>query len=850
MTVDSHFFNWLIKQHVWMQDAVGCIFQNQDIDFNRIQLYADSCENIGDNSTRKLKRIDKNNISMESECKQIAIETISDVKNVNALDDQTVLSFNPQGLSVIYGKNGSGKSGYMRILKKVCGNPYAEKIQTNVYSPLSFTPTCKFVINENGVKKDLHIELGEDCIDAPLKLCNVFDSMIAIGYVKEQNSATYEPFVFEVLSRLAGYAEQIKAELNKREEGYLLPAVEIPQEFSDREDAKWLFTLSDQTIIQDEYRNWNNEDDQEIDRIQDFLSTSNLKVKISNISNQINQIDIIKDHVGAKISLFTDAEKSKLLSAYEEYCAADKTAKVAKDLFSKTANELDRISVDIVEWRKMWENAKAYYDSTIKLFQENIEFGTPDSICPLCHQKLFNDVQERFASVDEYMCGKTQSILIEKKHLFEKSFSSMVDFYSANQVNEIIGSFVPPEINLQILNFFNTVEKIKNGEKDSSSINELCAVDVSGISDLLDKLKCKLAGERTIYENALAGDEQVRTRSHLELLKFRKWVFSNLKTIDLKIESQKRINLLQKSYQHVTTNKITLESNFLAQELIATSYIARFESELKALAPNIRVKLERRPSRKGRSPYKIVLDIDNSNRDHPEDVLSEGEQRIVALANFFANATADNELGPIIIDDPISSLDHVFEDKATRRIVELSGNHQTIIFTHRDSLLQGLKEKCKQNGISFKEIVISGDGKKKGVINDFEIFTSNVKSCLSSMESTIRESKKLEEDTIEYKAINGHLCTEFRMTIEKAIETILLGSIVTRFERQIRTQGKLGALTKINESDVKLLDGLMTKYSFTEHSQPEDSAFISISNDEIMIDITTLRNWASEFNKR
>ena len=44
-------------------------------------------------------------------------------------------------------------------------------------------------------------------------------------------------------------------------------------------------------------------------------------------------------------------------------------------------------------------------------------------------------------------------------------------------------------------------------------------------------------------------------------------------------------------------------------------------------------------------------------------MLSEGEQRIVALAAFFADATGRNEQTPIIIDDPISSLDYNYEEQ-------------------------------------------------------------------------------------------------------------------------------------------------------------------------------------------
>lgn len=38
------------------------------------------------------------------------------------------------GVTAIYGLNGAGKSGYMRIFKKVSAHPNTEEIQTNVFT--------------------------------------------------------------------------------------------------------------------------------------------------------------------------------------------------------------------------------------------------------------------------------------------------------------------------------------------------------------------------------------------------------------------------------------------------------------------------------------------------------------------------------------------------------------------------------------------------------------------------------------------------------------------------------------------------------------------------------------------
>lgn len=50
----------------------------------------------------------------------IILKSIENPTNIHALHNGTSLILNESGLNIIYGDNGSGKSGYARILKKIC----------------------------------------------------------------------------------------------------------------------------------------------------------------------------------------------------------------------------------------------------------------------------------------------------------------------------------------------------------------------------------------------------------------------------------------------------------------------------------------------------------------------------------------------------------------------------------------------------------------------------------------------------------------------------------------------------------------------------------------------------------
>ena len=67
----------------------------------------------------------------------LQIKTIRNVTNVNRLMQSAALTFAIKGLTIIYGRNGSGKSGFVRIFRTACrtrsDNPAKLKVLADVY---------------------------------------------------------------------------------------------------------------------------------------------------------------------------------------------------------------------------------------------------------------------------------------------------------------------------------------------------------------------------------------------------------------------------------------------------------------------------------------------------------------------------------------------------------------------------------------------------------------------------------------------------------------------------------------------------------------------------------------------
>lgn len=93
--------------------------------------------------------------------------------NVNAIAPEHSLGFSPQGLTVIYGGNGSGKSGYSRVLKRACrARDQTETIYPNANHPLPADANARatFSISVNGTSSDV---LWTDNQPAPAEISNL-----------------------------------------------------------------------------------------------------------------------------------------------------------------------------------------------------------------------------------------------------------------------------------------------------------------------------------------------------------------------------------------------------------------------------------------------------------------------------------------------------------------------------------------------------------------------------------------------------------------------------------------------------------------------------------------------------
>jgi wobble nucleotide-excising tRNase len=165
--------------------------------------------------------------------------------------------------------------------------------------------------------------------------------------------------------------------------------------------------------------------------------------------------------------------------------------------------------------------------------------------------------------------------------------------------------------------------------------------------------------------------------------------------------------------------------------------------------------------------------------------LSEGEQKAVGLALFIAEAAVQISQAPIILDDPVNSLDHKIADNFANRLLSL--DNQLIIFNHNrlfqdafetaraGHICKTLDSACNKQSKHILVYNISSEGKsRKGVVSFYR--TNTFKNHISDAKGELTKSPFTEHSKVS---------ALLRKAVECMIdETVLNGVTPTKYSNK------------------------------------------------------------------
>ena len=211
-SVTASLTKWFSGRPQWLQIAATRLLQQSELTDKDVSDLATLCQQEANGTLPKTTCSFPATAFSQGTAGTLRLCSISDVEGVNALAPKKPLEFGKGNITIVYGNNGSGKSGYVRLLKHVCGARETGTLHRNVYKPGAAAQKACISFEQDGVLKT-HTWSGQGVCD-DLKSVDIFDTSFGKFFVSSEDEVSYEPPVLSFFSSLILACEKVASALD------------------------------------------------------------------------------------------------------------------------------------------------------------------------------------------------------------------------------------------------------------------------------------------------------------------------------------------------------------------------------------------------------------------------------------------------------------------------------------------------------------------------------------------------------------------------------------------------------------------------------------------------------------
>jgi energy-coupling factor transporter ATP-binding protein EcfA2 len=782
----------------------------------------------------------------------VTLTAIEKVRHVNALAEGERLSFFQKAVTVVYGDNGSGKSGYIRILKKACRarSPRDEKVIPNIYGAALGTPQARIVFSENGQNRHHDWVLGSAAVPL-LSSVSVFDSRTANVHVDETNNVAYKPFPMKLLEDLAQICQQIKQRLQEKVEALRQQtptSILKPQCRPHTAVGKLFGNLV--AVKSDTVKALAKMSADETMRLQA------LKADLAaDPEKKARSLLALKSRVETGVAAITRmteaASDTHVAKLHELRIACDAAAEAAAAAAQNVFADEKLPGIGGVAWRMLWEAARAYSMQAYPV--EVFPFTEGEARCVLCQQTLDDDAAARLGRFEAFVKNESKrredQALTDYNSAFSVPRAAIVPIKSISATiaavrDELGDAVLGDEIRrVALIGRLRLRRALRDHQAALPAVLALPSVAVAAHTTRLAERASALQGD------ANSPERKALVKEHDELAD-REWLAGIETDVLLEIARRVKIAFLELVLKDTVTNSITLKSGEVAQTLVTNTLRAEFLKEINKLGvAGLAVELTKDSVKQGTPRFRLALLKKPDER--LGDILSEGEHRCIAIAAFFAELATTESRSAIVFDDPVSSLDHLHREALAARFAAEGQRRQVIVFTHDIAFLFLLNEACREVGtdIGFRSITRGPDQAGFCQLNP-PPNAQPVDKVIDSIEKQLANQKIQHErgDQAAWYITVRSLYEQLRTTWERAVEEAV-APVIKRLANKVATPG-LAKVTAITLDDCKAMRAAFGRCSPKLHSGAESLNPRLPAPDAIQAEIDTLRKWVADLKAR
>lgn len=846
----------------WQQDAVRRILTQQSVtDADIDELYAmlrARVELLQENEVAPTPIPAKaDNIpGAGNASRSVRIRKMSDLKNVNAIPDGKYLTFSVDNLTIIYGQNGSGKSGYARVLKKACrARDTKEQIHPNIFTGAAPGPAeAKFSITLDAVERnDLAWQDGKASPEG-LDLVSVFDSRGARVIVDDDNEAAYLPQGAEVFPQLGAILRKIDERLDA--DAPATPELNFSGIAPQSKSYTLLQELSATTSIAtlETSLAWSKDDD----ALLEAKRLRILELQSPDIQKKVARLKRCKDSLTRLVAALKAADD--LILGYTKAALKEKSTALekAKIVFEQAAADLDPSKEPLggvggESWQALYEAAREYSESAAYPGKPYPAHSEGDR-CVLCMQDIGKEARERFDRFLRLMDQQPKLVFTRAQNEWRSTTDAIGNLQTIElgTYDEVLAEIkdTDPKLHQYIL------DRCASHALRIGQLKEISAGANLDLEDLANLVVEPLTALGESFEAAgalltqeLMPEELSRVQTEKIDLESRKAANQKLAAIKDFVAVLKKQKKIEEARGQIDLKRVTSGGKSIISKELVKSLADSLKTELRNVGADYLPLEVKGLGSEGDLLQKLVFSRAKLPRGAKlTDVLSEGEQRVVAVAGFLAELSIGKDSNPIVFDDPVSSLDHRFRDQLADRIAKEAQVRQVIVFTHDIAFLLSLSEAGRKLGIAVQEQTVRRQRGISGVTNDGAPWEGmNTAKKLEVLEKRLAKAKELHATDMEaYNSAVAEIYGLLREAWETYVESRILNSTVKSHRAGVMTQSLLAV--EVTTADYALIDEGMSKCSkwMPGHRKSPEVAGDRPAPDEVLADIQKLQKAESE----
>lgn len=843
---------------MWQQDLMRRIAVNGSLSSDDLAAAVQMCKaahGLGEDTECSPIPISRHHVPDTNTHADVSLLAIRELSGVNALIEGQALNLAESGMTTVFGSNGAGKSGYARVLKRLCrARGSAKPILPNVFESKAGEPsgTIEYSVG-SADRRHWTGSLAETENDAPEELgqISVFDSQAGRAVVEKAQSIEYVPPGLDLLHGLTGALDHVREAL-RVEAGQDQRSPAFPSLEPETKAGAFLASISSSTQQQqiDQIACWSAEDEEALQRLHQEIAqqqAADPKIRLAKLRAKAERYENMASHLETLAEGLGDDSVVALRKMVETHQAAVDAQKIvservfAGETLPGTGREV---------WKLLWEAARRYSTEAAYPSIDYPNLGR-DARCVLCQQDLDDPAKQRLRAFEDFVSDEAAKVAENARNVLAsqtEAWKGLIPRTSGQDAFLTELGAEAPEVRDGLVEFVDKAEQRKSavlavlaGNAPWEAVVRLPLNPASILRQHAESARAQIQEILSVSATDVLA-ELGKQRNELQARKALAEARLLLMTEVARLKRERQRDQALKG--GTSTSRISSEVGKITSTVVTAALESAFNSELESLSgKGLRVKLSKSTTRKG-VPHAALM-LQSTGKGHPPiDVLSEGEQRAVALAAFFAELEISPSRSAIVFDDPVTSLDHDRRRGVAQRLAREALRRQVIVLTHDTVFQILLTEACGEAGAELKGLHVQRLGSQPGHCSEDPPWdTKTVKQRVGALKVLHGGLEKVRKSGTDesYRSEVVHFYDRLRKTWERAVEECLLNKCIQRFGHSVQTQ-RLRAVDILEEDYTRLEDG-MSACSAWVHDRANPLADPSPEPDEVARDLNKLIDW-------